>query len=258
MPLYNGKKYLKDSIESILSQTVQTEVELVIVDDGSTDGSAELARQLAPNASIFSQKNQGAAAARTHAMQKAQGEYLFFQDCDDVSLPKRLQTSLAMFQADADVGLVFGGAEYIDDEGQPTRNEKGEATYSPPAFSLEELFQRNSIMTGSVGIRRSVFNKVGGMNPRLHYMEDWEYWLRAACVTKLKRIETILYQYRLRDSGITATLETGQTELSKRAFSRSALGLLWSAPGLSFAFKARMTGQIFRKYLGRVRRTGRF
>ena len=105
MPVYNGLPHLREAIASVLAQTYPA-VELVIVDDGSTDGSAEVAEALAPAAVVIRQENQGQAAARNRALIVAKGEFIAFLDADDLALPERLARQVEAVQ-EAGVDAAF-------------------------------------------------------------------------------------------------------------------------------------------------------
>ena len=109
MPVYNGEKYLAEAIDSILVQTF-TDFELLIVDDGSQDNSAEIIRSYEKRDSRIRffqlERNVGSAAARNRGIASASGAYIALMDCDDVSLPKRLQKQVDFLQANPEIGAV--------------------------------------------------------------------------------------------------------------------------------------------------------
>lgn len=118
MPVYNAELFLKESIQSILNQT-ETNFELVIVNDGSTDQSEKIIASFTdPRIHYFKQKNQGDASARNLGLSKASGEFIAWQDADDISLPHRLKALKEQF-SDPKIGYVHSDALRISDKNQP-------------------------------------------------------------------------------------------------------------------------------------------
>ena len=109
IPAFNCGKYLGAAIESVLAQSYSA-VELIVVDDGSTDSSARIARSF-PEVRVFCRPNRGVAAARNTGVCLAQGEYLAFLDCDDLWLPEKLDLQMAVFRSEPTVEMVFGNVE---------------------------------------------------------------------------------------------------------------------------------------------------
>lgn len=118
MPAYNAEKYLGAAIESVLAQT-DPRWELLIVNDGSTDGTAEVAsRYTAPRVSVFHQENGGEAAARNTALRHSRGRYIAFLDADDEYVPDHLQTTVAYLEANRKVDAVYTDGHYVDAGGR--------------------------------------------------------------------------------------------------------------------------------------------
>jgi glycosyltransferase involved in cell wall biosynthesis len=105
--VYNGARYLSEAIESVLAQTHRP-LELIVVDDGSTDGSGAIAESFGPPVRVVRQENGGIAAARNRALPEAKGEYLAFLDADDRFPPAKLREQLAVFETDPSLDVVFG------------------------------------------------------------------------------------------------------------------------------------------------------
>ena len=105
--VYNGARYLAEAIESVLAQT-HPDVELIVVDDGSDDGSGEVARRYEPRLRCVRQERGGMAAARNRAVQEATGSYFAFLDADDRFPPEKLERQLAVFDTDPELDVVYG------------------------------------------------------------------------------------------------------------------------------------------------------
>lgn len=107
IPVYNGERYLGQAIESVLAQSHRP-IEIIVIDDGSTDGSAKLIRQFGPPVQYHYQPNAGLDAARNAGVILAQGEFLAFLDADDLWMPNKLDLQLRAFAADTSLEISFG------------------------------------------------------------------------------------------------------------------------------------------------------
>ena len=177
IPVYNREKYVRQAIDSVLSQTF-TDHELLVVDDGSTDGSAEVLKSYGTRIKLIQQRNQGPEVARNAALASTQGEYLALLDSDDFLFPFALATYDQIIRTCDSPPVVIGSEIYYQD-GQPI---PAEALVSCPA-SVEVLrFQDCLSKTISLSnfnsklvIRKSVVNEVGGFRnstPQTWYNDD--------------------------------------------------------------------------------------
>lgn len=206
MPVYNGERYVVDAIESALAQTY-TNFEVVIVDDGSQDGSHDkIEPYLAlPNIRYIRQKNRGVAAARNTAISCAAGELIGFLDQDDVWMPQKLERQVRYLAEHPDVALVHGYQTYIDQTGKEITNPKDwVAPLSGDCFA--ELFQRNRIAVLTVLLRKSCLEGVGAFNENLSGADDYELWLRLARRFQFGFIPETLACYRIHDSNVSHDL----------------------------------------------------
>ena len=178
MIFLNGEKYIEEAIASVFAQTYEN-WELLLVDDGSTDGSTAIAQQYAaqyPDRIRYLEheghQNRGMSATRNLGIRHAQGEYIAFLDADDVWLPEKLTRQVAMLEAQPEVGVVFGPTQYwYSWTGQPEDAERDvlrgigvqpDTIYKPPhLLNLALQNKANAPATCSVLIRRQVFEQVG-------------------------------------------------------------------------------------------------
>lgn len=107
MPVHNGEKYLSEAIESILAQDYRP-IEVILIDDGSTDGTSEIARSFSPMVKYWYQANAGTGAARNRGVELAQGSFFAFLDADDLWLPDKLTIQMAAFSDNSETEAVFG------------------------------------------------------------------------------------------------------------------------------------------------------
>jgi len=189
IPVYNGAAFVADAVASILAQTVAVQ-EIIVVDDGSTDATAEVVRGLGEDVRYLHQENRGPAAARNRGVSTSRGEWVAFLDADDRWAEGKLAAQLEYLVGHRDVVLVSGDMGEVDDAGRVlvesvlARHGQLEwfrtlnGRHIPAA--VRELLAANFIPTGTVLVRRDVLVEVGGFNPYLRYGEDLELWCRIA------------------------------------------------------------------------------
>src|SRR5262249_46275201 len=117
MPVYNGERFLRESLESVFAQTFQ-DFEMLCVDDGSTDRSASILQQYGPRIRVVRQENAGQSAARNAGVALAQGRYIAFLDQDDLWYPSKLMSQVAAIEANPHAVLVHCDFDRIDENGQ--------------------------------------------------------------------------------------------------------------------------------------------
>lgn len=186
IPTFNRENYLADAIASVLAQTVPPD-DVIVVDDGSTDGSAEIVRQF-PTVRYCWQANQGAAAARNCGVELAQGNFLAFLDSDDRWLPDKLERQLAAFEA-PDLDMVFGHVQQfhspeLDDS---TRQRLRILTEVMPGYHV-----------GTMLIRRSSFRRVGPFETQWRTAEFISWHSRATHLgLRAQMLPDVVMQRRL-------------------------------------------------------------
>jgi glycosyltransferase involved in cell wall biosynthesis len=207
MPAYNASEYLSETIESVLSQTF-TNFELLIIDDGSTDNTAEIANHYSHKdrrIKLISQKNQGVSIARNTGIEIAKGEYIAFLDSDDQWLADKLAVHIEHFNRCPNLGISFGRVEFMSFDGQPT----GQFSNSQLLQLVpERLYYENLIVTPSNAvIRRAVLDNVGNFDSNLSGTEDAELFLRIAYKGwKVEGIDKVLVRYRTNQLGVSSNL----------------------------------------------------
>ncbi len=167
IPAYNAAAYVGRAIESALAQTYPP-LEILVIDDGSTDPTAEVVARYPAPVRLLRQPNGGPAAARNHGAREAKGEWLSLLDADDLWLPQKLETQLP-YTAEAGVGVIHA-PDTMDRRRVPVR-----ATF-------DSLWECNTVSNSSALIRRAAFEQVGGLDEdrALIGVEDWNLWLRLA------------------------------------------------------------------------------
>ncbi|MGD2064688.1 MAG: glycosyltransferase, partial [Nitrospirota bacterium] len=189
IPVYNGAAFVADAVASVRAQTGPVQ-EIIVVDDGSTDATAEAVLGLGEGVSYLYQENRGPGAARNRGVAAATGDWIAFLDADDRWTEGKLADQLDYLRQHPDVVMVSGDMGEIDGEGkilvesvlarhgQLERFRALDGRHIPAA--VRELLAANFIPTGTVLVRRDVLVEVGGFHPYLRYGEDLELWCRIA------------------------------------------------------------------------------
>jgi glycosyltransferase involved in cell wall biosynthesis len=204
-PAYNVAPYLGDAIESVLAQTF-ADFELIVVDDGSTDSTFQLASDYARTdrrIRLVQQQNHGISSARNYALRVATGSFLAILDGDDVWLPTYLERQLAILMSDPDCDIVTGNALFLGGplDGEPVRawpDRRVEPTL------LRLLEDERAVFIMSV-FRRRVYEVIGGFDESMRTNEDYDFWIRAAIAGfRFRRNDEPLGRYRRRDDSLSA------------------------------------------------------
>lgn len=209
IPSYNHAAYIAEAVQSVLDQTL-TDLELIVVDDGSTDDSLEvLGRFNDPRLQIMTQENQGAHAAINRGLAAASSPYLAVLNSDDAYHTRRLEKLVAVLREDAAVGLAATHIQVVDAEGTPLGIKQGHRTLSPwPLDQPERAFRagddlraalltENYLATSSNFVfSRNGYRQAGAFRP-LCYMHDWDFALRMAERARFVLVPEPLVQYRV-------------------------------------------------------------
>lgn len=190
IPCYNYGRFLNDCINSLLSQTYQN-WECIIVDDGSTDNSLEVAHSLSAKderIKSFSQNNSGPTVARNKGLKLAKGEFIQFLDADDLLEDQKFEKQISIFQQQQNCDIVYSGVSYFNTSKPSELYDNIDLTSGPWMKNLSgkgevmilELLNRNMMVISSPLVRKSLFDKNGYFDETLSYNEDWELWLRFA------------------------------------------------------------------------------
>lgn len=200
LPTYNGEKYIRESIESIISQTY-TNWELIVVDDCSKDSTNHIVAEYSSRDKRIklykNEKNLKLPGSLNTGFAKATGDYLTWTSDDNLYKANAIEKMVETLQQDRNCGLVFSRMECIDAEGAI----KG-LSYAPS--DVRELFYRN-IIGASFMYTREVYNKIGQYDTEKFLVEDHDYWLRIARSYSIKYLPDVLYQYRQHQGSLTET-----------------------------------------------------
>jgi glycosyltransferase involved in cell wall biosynthesis len=194
IPAHNSIKYLPSSLESVFQQTF-TDWEILIINDGSTDGTEQCASKIEdPRVRFVSQPHQGVSIARNHGINLSKGEYIAFLDADDLWEATKLEKQVNYLDNHLDVGLIYAWTAFVDATAKPT----GRISSSSAEGKIWlKLLEDETIPSAStVMIRRDCLDYVGMFAPNLTHAEDLELWVRIASKYSVAVIKEVLTQYR--------------------------------------------------------------
>lgn len=220
VPAFNAERTLPATLLSLRSQTCR-DLEIIVVDDGSTDDTAKIAAETArhdPRVRLVRQGNRGLAGARNSGIHAATGSYIGFCDADDLWLPEKLATHILHLEHAPQVGLSFAGSALIDDAGARIGHaQRPRLRDITPAH----VFKRNPVGNGSTPVVRRAVLEALAYRPDTEHARDWvfdetfrqsediECWLRLCLTTDwiVEGVPGLLTEYRLSAGGLSARTE---------------------------------------------------
>lgn len=204
IPAYNAEKTIEESLRSALRQT-HDHLDIVVVDDGSTDRTAAVAAGIDRRVKVLRKENGGPASARNVGIEAAEGDFIAFLDADDAWDEDKTERQLALFARNEDLAWVYGGARYVRDRGTIAYELPAPGRHLPEGDILRTIFVTPIVPTLTVIVRRTVMRDIGGFDERdaLRGLEDWELWLRLAAKYPVARIDAPVATYRLSDESLS-------------------------------------------------------
>jgi alpha-1,3-rhamnosyltransferase len=207
IPAYNQAPFLPSAIESVLAQTYRN-LEIIIVDDGSVDGTLQIAETYAASRpeqiSVFTHAdncNLGPSATVNRGLRESTGDYCCLLGSDDIFYPYKTEQQVKFLQRHPNVDMVHSTAQYMDANGNDLPVRLGQRT--PPGMAgVEKLIQANRVADMTVMFKRSLLSKVGFHNDQLVY-GDWEFWIRIAAQFRMAFINEPLVRYRIHNGNIS-------------------------------------------------------
>jgi len=195
IPTHDRAHLVGDAVRSALAQT-QGDLEVIVVDDGSTDGTASVIAAIDdPRVRFLRQPHLGIGAARNHGIRAARGRYLAFLDSDDLWLPDLLANEVPLLDADPGVALVHARARAVGLDGRPRAKVSGQAPRAP-AQPLASLLYGNSVATPTALVRRASVEAAGLCDEGLVARVDWDLWLRVARAGEVAFVDGVLALFR--------------------------------------------------------------
>jgi glycosyltransferase involved in cell wall biosynthesis len=195
MATYNMGGYVGAAIESVLAQTIP-DLELHVVDDGSTDDTAERVKPYLADTRVryHYQPNTGQTAAKNRGIAASTGEFIGFCDADDLWVPEKLAMQIPVFEQHPEAGVVYARTREIDEHG----NVLPDKVHAEPTGKVtQELFFENFVPFGTAMVRRSLLLAHGAFRPDLRMGIDWELWLRLSVHCEFQFVAKVAYLYRV-------------------------------------------------------------
>lgn len=222
IPVYNGEKTLRETLESLLNQTF-TDFEGIVINDGSKDATLDIVSSIKdPRLKVFSYPNAGPSASRNRGVALASGEYISFLDADDLWTPDKLEAQLKALQAHPEAALAYSWTDFINESNQFLRR----GSYINVTGDVyKHLLLTDFLENGSNPlVRKKALEEVGEFDESLTHGEDWDMWLRLAVRYPFVAVPSpqILYRvYANSSSTNVSKLEEGSLSVLNRAFSQA-------------------------------------
>ena len=221
IPVHNGAAYVAEAVRSVLGQT-RPPIECLVIDDGSTDGTAEAVRQFGDEVIYVRQDQAGPSAARNRGVELARGSLVAFLDHDDTWLPTKLDRQLEVLEHDEGAILALCAVEVVDQRGEVLGTKRLRAREDILTGML--MFDgTETVSCGSAGlVRRTELLRMGGFDPVLSISEDWDLLFRVLLAGDVAYVEDPLVRYRVHNSNRSrwdiATMEHDMTYAFAKAF----------------------------------------
>lgn len=205
IPAFNAEKYISEAINSVLSQECDFDFETIVVDDGSTDRTADVVRQYGDKVQLIQKENGGPGSARNAGARQAQSEILVFLDADDRMLPGRLAHQVGFMFAHPDIALTFGNQLYQRNS-ECDRNVQNGLPYTEDFRFVGRAFQKlivegNYVANTTTAVRRSSYIEKGGMREDVYVCEDYDLCCKISLDHDLSYTSHKLTWYRQENHG---------------------------------------------------------
>lgn len=174
IPCFNSEKYLSDAINSVIGQNHQ-DIEIIVVDDGSTDNTKQIALSF-PDVKYFHHQNSGVSYSRNRGLKESRGEYIIFLDSDDLLVPGRIEHDLSLFEAEPELGYVFGWAKPIDEFGVETPWQQPDEINDIGYHTV--LSGSVTVPPGTITFKAELVRAINGFNVDIDAAEDFDLYLR--------------------------------------------------------------------------------
>lgn len=257
IPVYNGEKYIAEALESVFNQTYSN-YEVVVVDDGSTDGSEQIIDQYSDKVKFIKQTNSGPAGARNNGIKNSIGEYIAFLDCDDIWVPEKLQEQVNRLENNKEFGLVYSDFGKFDEHGVIEQSaSQSRNLFMPSGNIFPYLFFDPLCWTSTVLVKRSCLDEIGifDEDKKIQIAEDYDLWLRISRKFEIGYLDSVTAMYRQAPNSLTTkggrgfTAETYMLSKTVKAFpeildeiGRRNVNKRFSVPYFEFGYFQSLSG----------------
>jgi glycosyltransferase involved in cell wall biosynthesis len=226
IPNYNHARYVGEAIQSVLEQSYQP-IEIIVVDDGSTDESRDVISAFSENIQSIYQKNQGLSAARNTGIRAASGEYISLLDADDLYEADFISTLIKLLKASPDADGIYCGYRFVDEQNRPLFQK--EARLIPSHQLYTALLNGNFLVPECVMVSRHCYEIVGLFDESLTACEDWDMWLRISQQFNIISVDQVLIRHRV----LTGSMSSDPLRMlqNRLAVLRMRIGGHTSEPG---------------------------
>jgi glycosyltransferase involved in cell wall biosynthesis len=222
IPVYNGERFLRESLESVFAQTYQ-DYEIVCVDDGSKDVSLTILNDYRDRIKVVQQANTGQAGARNTGVKTGIGKYIAFLDQDDRWYPQKLERQVAILEANPEAAMVHCDMDWIDDTGHVTQQSVTSATRrsTQNGLTMTQLVGWDpNIYPSTMLVRRVAFDRIGGFAPELRCGEDIDLMLRLRQEGLFIFLEETGTQYRKHSTNFSGSGSDAMFRCSEKFFQK--------------------------------------
>lgn len=217
IPTYNRAQFIAGTVQSALAQTYR-DFEIVIVDDGSTDNTLEVMRDLKdPRIRLVQKEHSGGPATRNRCITEARGEFLVWVDSDDHILPQTLELYANELSRDPDIDVLYGDLQVVDENLQPSGLWSYRDYYGWTGCLVTDSAIENRIPNVCTMVRKSRYAEVGGYSPDFPRAHDYEFWTRLAPVAVFKKVHTAVGLYRRHEQSLSKLAKKPDTTFEARA-----------------------------------------
>lgn len=243
IPVYNGERTIRETIESVLNQTF-SDFELIVINDGSRDKTLDIIVSIKDlRLKVFSYRNAGLSASRNRGFSHASGKFIAFLDADDLWTPDKLEAQLRTLQENPQAAVAYSWTDHIDECGQ-FLSPASYTTISGDVYA--RLLIGNFLTNGSNAlIRAEALTKVGGFDESLAAAEDWDMWLRLAARYHFVAVPSPQVLYRISTNSMSSNIsrmEIASLRVIERAYSQAPESLQYlKKQSLGFLYKYLMS-----------------
>jgi len=213
IPVFNGERFIKESLESAINQSYKN-LEIIVVDDGSTDGTAKVIATMADNRiKYLHTHNRGVSSARNYGIKNSDGQYIALLDYDDLWMPEKIEEQIKEIDKHPDVGLLYCWFYIIDSHGK----EAGKNNRQSSGDILKDLLVVGNVIGPPSGvlIRKEILNDPEWFDPEISTAADWDLWIRIAYKSRINLLPKFLLKYRMHDKNMHKNISIQENDSTK-------------------------------------------